>query len=169
MSVLLKLCEYKEQDFHHVRLSQMCWGFWVTCPRPGAGLGALLDHLVMLCRRVWLRQSRLLALLCCSLLGADAPDQDVLLELAAARVLTLLLDPSSWACCASGTAQIRSSYCSLIMRWQMQLAHTAILHASSKRNMGGDRQGIAQAEQRRKMPPVSCEPILAASQRWRAL
>ena len=58
---------------------------------------------VMLYRRTWLRQSRLLALLCCSLLGsAAAPEQDVLLELAAARVLTLLLNPSSWACCASG-------------------------------------------------------------------
>ena len=58
---------------------------------------------VMLYRRTWLRQSRLLALLCCGLLGsAAAPNHDVLLELAAARVLTLLLDPASWACSASG-------------------------------------------------------------------
>ena len=55
-------------------------------------------------------------MLCCGLLGSAAvQDQDMLLELGAARVLTLLLDSSSWACCASGTAQISrfitSLYC----------------------------------------------------------
>ena len=47
------------------------------------------------CRVEWQRQARLLAVLCCGMLGST---QDILLELAAARLLTLLLDPSSWAC-----------------------------------------------------------------------
>ena len=43
-------------------------------------------------------------MLCCGLLGsATALGQDMLLQLAAARVLTLLLDPTSWGCHASGT------------------------------------------------------------------
>ena len=92
------------QVLHHVRLSLICWGFWVRRPRPSVGEHTMLEHLVMLSRRVWLRQSRLLALLCCGLLGAVSPIRDVLLELAAARVLTLLLDPLSWACCASGSS-----------------------------------------------------------------
>jgi len=42
-------------------------------------------------------------MLCCGLLGSAAvSDQDVLLELAAARVLTLLLDPASWASFSAG-------------------------------------------------------------------
>ena len=49
----------------------------------------------MPCRDEWQRQARLLAALCCGVLGST---QDVLLELAAARLLMLLLDPSSWAC-----------------------------------------------------------------------
>ena len=55
-------------------------------------------------------------MLCCGLLGsAAAPDHDMLLELAAARVLTLLLDPSSWACCASGAVS-SLDFC-FPMRW----------------------------------------------------
>ena len=46
-------------------------------------------------RGEWQRQARLLAVLCCGVLGST---QDVLLELAAARLLTLLLAPLSWAC-----------------------------------------------------------------------
>lgn len=42
-------------------------------------------------------------MLCCGVLGCTAAtDQDLLLEQAAARLLTLLLDPSSWACFPPG-------------------------------------------------------------------
>ena len=90
------------------------------------------ECLVILCRRVWLRQSRLLALLCCGLLGSAAlPDQDMLLELAAARVLTLLLDPSSWAYCASGT--LRTSLPSPVKRRCKEMAYSMSAHEPNGR------------------------------------
>ncbi|CAL8465528.1 g5064 [Coccomyxa elongata] len=54
-------------------------------------------------RQSWHRQCRTLVLLCAGVLGAgDAGRRDALLELAAARLLALLLDSSSWACYPKG-------------------------------------------------------------------
>ena len=68
------------------------------------------------CRVEWQRQARLLAVLCCGVLGST---QDVLLELAAARLLTLLLDPSSWACfpeCKGLTSKCHTNCVSLLKK-----------------------------------------------------
>ncbi|KAK9903317.1 hypothetical protein WJX75_002686 [Coccomyxa subellipsoidea] len=54
-------------------------------------------------RQTWQRQSRTLVLLCAGLLGsAKKGIRDALLELAAARVLVLLLDSNSWTCYPKG-------------------------------------------------------------------
>lgn len=57
-------------------------------------------------RRRWQQQSRMLVLLCAGLLGTAQPAQAGqgagLLQLAAARVLVLLLDSDSWGCFAKG-------------------------------------------------------------------
>ena len=88
------------------------------------------------CRDEWQRQARLLAVLCCGVLGST---QDVLLELAAARLLTLLLDPLSWACfpqCKGLALQCCTNCVSLLAS---SMPRNGVLNSLRRTENGNDR------------------------------
>ena len=69
-----------------------------------------VDTCKLCCRAAWLRQAVRLTLLCSALIGTQMPGPDAaaaLLEAAAGRLLTVLLQPENWKCVEPGGALTR--------------------------------------------------------------